>query len=670
MRTLKNIFFKRSLLTLTALFVFPLYSLAADVEILDMDLVSLMEIQITSAGRKGQNLADVPAAVYALDQEDIRSSGATSIPELLRMVPGLHVARVSSSKWAVSSRGFSGTLSNKLLVQIDGRSVYTPSFSGVYWDMQNVMLEDIERVEVIRGPGATLWGANAVNGVINIITKSASETLGGLVSAGVGDHENGSAAFRYGQQLNTDLYGRFYASHHAEDSYRYLTDESDAGDGWHVTAGGFRLDRDVRLEDTWTLQGDFYTGKEDQEAYPYWTQGALLPATVDDTIDIKGYNLIGRWQHNFTETNSWTLQAYFDYTDRQEIYIGQTHKTIDLDFQHRFQLLARQDIVWGLGYRNIDDDFKNSYMLQLLPDQQTSDLFSGFIQDEINLVSNRLWLTLGTKLEHNDYTGLEIQPSARLLWKPKEHYHLWASVSKAVRTPSRVEDGAVIVTGVVPMDPFPIVMLRGSTGFESEEIVAFETGCRYVKNANFSIDLALFYNDYKDLAEYYRADQTTIEFANGMTGSSYGLEFNGQWRPFTGLTTELNYSYLKVRMDTPDASVNDSLGTDIVTENSSPRHQISLRTAIDLNKTIRLNIMGRYVDKLKASSNLAYNQGLVVDDYLAVDVNICWSPLENLEVMLAGQNLTDSAHLEFVNEYFTPAIEIERSIYTKLTWKF
>ncbi len=580
------------------------------------------------------------------------------------------MARINSSKWAVSSRGFGGTFSNKLLVQIDGRSVYTPSYSGVYWDMQNVMIQDIERIEVIRGPGATLWGANAVNGVINIITKTAADTLGGLVSTGAGNHETCLASVRYGRQFNPDLYGRFYVNHHGEDSYQYLSDNSDSGDDWQVTSGGFRLDRDVQISDSWTLQGDVYNGQEDQEVFPYWTEGSPVPSWADETSDIKGHNLLGRWQHHYTETNAWTLQAYFDSTDRQEIYLDQEHRTFDLDFQHRFQWLSGQDIVWGLGYRYLEDHFENSYMLALFPNQERFNLFSGFFQDEINLVSNRLWLTLGTKFEHNDYTGLEAQPSARLLWKPWVHHNFWASVSRAVRTPSRAEDSGRILVGVVPYPPYPAIIVNGSSAMDVEKVVAYEAGYRYVENASFSVDFSFFYNDYSNLTDFSYLDAANIKIVNGMSGNSRGLEVNAQWQPLTWLTTELNYTYIDLQMTSSDRNAAFSSGIDIVTENSSPRHQVFLTTGIDVRKNIRLNILGRYVDQLKVPSPSAKTQGLSVDDYLAMDVNVCWSPTGNLELMLAGQNLTDSAHLEFVNEYFTPAIEIEPSVYARLTWKF
>lgn len=662
----KQLLMKLTILIVAALFICPTYITAEETEILDLDLSSLMQIQITSAGRKKQKLVDVPAAVYVIDQEDIRNSGATYLPELLRLVPGLQVSRISAGKWAITSRGFNGTFSNKLLVQIDGRSVYSPAYSGVYWDMQTVILEDVERIEVIRGPGATLWGANAVNGVINVITKEASDSIGMLASGTIGEHEDGTASVRVGKQLSSDLYGRFYVNHHSEDSFTYLADESDAHDDWGITSGGFRLDSDLGLKNSWTLQGDLYDGKSHQQVYPYWEEGALLPQKVDDTIDLKGYNITGRWEHNNSEKNSITFQVYFDHTDRQEIYIGQTHDTIDFDFQQRFQFMKRNDIVWGIGYRNIDDSFNNTYMASILPDSRRVDLFSGFIQDEINLIPRTLWLTLGTKIEHNEYTDTEIQPSARFLWKPKENQSVWASVSRAVRTPSRAEDGSKVVMGVVPSPPYPIIYAYGNKDMDAEEVLYWETGYRFLSNSSFSFDATFFYNDYENLLDFVSTDPATINFMSGMTGSSYGVEFNTEWKPLEWLKTELNYSYIELKMQ---SIPNKTTNTDIVAENSSPQHQVSLRTAVDVTKNLRWNVMTRYVDELKIPSAIAYQTGEKVDAYTEIDTNIIWAPMKNLEVMLAGQNLTDSKHLEFVNEYFTPAVEIERSFYLKITWK-
>jgi len=660
---------KGMLLPCLLLAITPATIWAANDEMLDLDLSQLMEIQITSAGRKAQNLGDVAAAVYVIDQEAIHNSGVTSIPEALRMVPGLQVSRMNATKWAITSRGFNGVFSNKLLVQIDGRSVYTPSYSGVYWDTQNVVLEDVDRIEVIRGPGATLWGANAMNGVINVITKQSSDTQGGLVTVAAGNHEIGIASMRYGTQLNKDTYGRFYIHGHARDSYQLLADETDAHDDSQLSSAGFRLDGDVGLKDSWTLQGDLYQGDHSQLMSPYWIKGSPIPLTVDDQVKSDGYNLLGRWQRKISETNSWTLQAYFDTTERDEIYLDQKHHTMDLDFQHHFQW-AENDIVWGLGYRNIADKFSNSYMVGMAPDEQTTELFSCFIQDEIALFEDKFKLTLGTKVEHNDYTGVEIQPSIRLLWKVNAGNNIWTAVSRAVRTPSRIEDNSQIVLTPLPTPPFSMISAHGNSELEAEEVIAYEAGYRYSPGSNFSVDIALFYNDYENLADFLPETPLTILFVNGMEGQSYGLEISSQWKPLSWLTADLAYSYIDLKMTSTIAMSQAFSISALITEESSPEHQISLRSSMELSETLRFNFWARYVDQLATSGQAAYSAGIIVDDYVALDLNLIWTPVEQLELMLVGQNLLESNHLEFVHEYFIPPTEIGQSLYAKITWKF
>ncbi len=645
---------------------------AAETDILELDLSSLMQIKITSAGRKTQNLSDVPAAVYVIRQEDLHSSGVTSIPEALRMVPGLQVARISSNKWAISSRGFNGTFSNKLLVQIDGRSVYSPSYSGVYWDVQNVMLEDVDRIEIIRGPGATLWGANAVNGIINIITKQSSDTQGVLLSLGAGDHEQGIASLRYGTQLGENSYGRLYISHHAQDAYQFTADGTDSKDDWDMTYGGFRLDGDVGLNDSWTLQADVYRGENNQRVDSIWDPHSTIPIQVQDSFHPKGANLLARWTHGTSEINSWSLQTYYDYFYRGDIFLQQKYQTYDVDFQHRFQFTNWNDIIWGLGYRLVKDDFNNTFQATFEPENRTNTLLSAFVQDEICLLSKRLWFTLGSKLEKNDYTNIEVQPSARLLWKPKENQRLWVAVSRAVRTPSRVEDSGKITVSMfeLPSPPYPpgTIMpftLIGNQEMDAEELLAYEAGYRYEVGSNLSIDITLFYNIYDELQTYQLTN--SLQFVNGMEGKTYGGEISAEWKPVPWLKTELSYSYIELQMD-----VDDTIDRyyETVVEESIPKHQVSVRSSVDLNQNVQLNLWGRYVDTLKIASAQAHDLGMEVDSYVELDANIAWQPNKELELMLVGQNLLDSHHLEFIQEYFTSPVEIERSVYVKLTWKF
>lgn len=645
----------------------PIPLRAAENDMLDLDLSSLMQIQITSAGRKAQNLVDVPAAVYVIDQEDIRNSGVTSIPEALRMVPGLQVARISSSKWAITSRGFNGTFANKLLVQIDGRSVYVPSFSGVYWDVQNVVLEDVERIEVIRGPGATLWGANAVNGIINIITKQSSDTQGGLVSVGAGNQEKLIATARYGVQLNDNTYGRIYLNQHAQNSNRYLADKTDGYDDWSLNQGGFRFDGDASLKDSWTVQGDYYRNDINQRNDSYWVWPFLDAQQVKDTINPEGYNFLARWTHNYSDTSSWSLQSYFDDYQREEVFVRQDHQILDIDFQHRFQPNSWHDIVWGLGYRHIEDEFGNTPQIVISPAKETTSIYSAFVQDEINLMADQLWLTIGSKLEQNDYTGTEIQPSLRLLWKPRAKHSLWTGMSRAVRSPARAEDTANVIVGMFPSSPYPFpIRVEGNPDLEAEELLAYEAGYRFQASDDLSLDLALYYNDYKNLITY-QTTATGLEFFNGLEGNTYGFELSSEWTATSWLKSELSYSYINLHIDKAD-TVSSEL--QVVAEKSSPKHQLSVRTNIAMRKNLHLNLWGRYVDQVKAATTVALRSDIEVDSYFELDANIIWQPREGLELMLAGQNLLDNRHLEFVQEQFTSPIEIERSVYAKLTWEF
>jgi len=648
----------------------PVLVLAQD-DVLDLDLESLMQIQVTSAGRKEQNMMDVPAAIYVIGRDEIRNSGATSIPELLRMVPGLQVTRIGSSQWAITSRGFNGTFANKLLVQIDGRSVYTPSYSGVYWDVQNVVLEDVERIEVIRGPGATLWGANAVNGIINVITKQASDTQGGLVSIGSGNHEKLMATARYGSQFNQDTYGRFYLYRHEQDAYETLEDKTDAYDDWLITQGGFRLDGDRGLKDAWTIQGDLYQGDRNLRVSDIWIAEPPYQTEQIGTFDIDGHNILARWEHTTSDTSAGTMQIYYDYTNREDAYLEQTNRTLDIDLQHRFQYAERHDIVWGLGYRLNSDDFSRTFQMDLTPDSDSQQTFSAFAQDEITLLANKVWLTLGSKFEHNDYSGFEVQPNVRVLWKPQDDHRLWASISRAVRTPSRIEDSGRITTLVIPPIPFvnpdiTVVSILGNSEFTSEELIAYEVGYRYLPSESISFDLALFFNNYEKLQAYNQSSPIDlIYFGNTISGEVYGLEFTTQWSPTDWLETELSYSYIDIKMEDPQALT--GIDQEAMIEGSSPKNQISLKASIALQENLHLNLWGRYVDELEKSSIVA---DFPVDDYTTLDANIRWQPVDDLELSLVGQNLFDNKHLEFISEQFTKPTEIGRSIYAKLTWTF
>ncbi|MCK5069376.1 MAG: TonB-dependent receptor plug domain-containing protein, partial [Desulfocapsa sp.] len=463
----------------------------------DMDIAQLMQITITSVARKPQNLSDSAAAVFVITQDDIHRSGVTSIPEALRMAPGLQVARVDSNKWAITSRGFAGNFANKLLVMIDGRTVYSPAFSGVYWDAQDTLLDDIDRIEVIRGPGATIWGANAVNGVVNIITKKASDTQGGLVTLGGGTHDKIMTGLRYGAAIGEDTHGRVYVKYHKQNSYEVYDTGKDANDDWDSLRTGFRVDGELAGKNSWTLQGDLYSNNENQLLSPFWIANPPYLTEKEDSFDTSGWNVLGRWQTEISQTSSWTIQAYYDYTNRDEAIMEQTHRTVDLDLHYQNQLNTRNNIVMGIGYRSVDAEFDNSFQVSVEPGDRSENLYSGFVQDEIMLATDSLWLTLGVKWEHNEFTGNELQPSGRLLWKVTDKQTVWAAISRAVRTPSEFEESGSITMGVIPTIP-PDSMkftLNGSDQYGAEELIAYEAGYRWFALANVSLDLSVFYND-------------------------------------------------------------------------------------------------------------------------------------------------------------------------------
>nr|WP_320011334.1 TonB-dependent receptor [uncultured Desulfobulbus sp.] len=647
----------------------PIAQAATANEYLDLDISQLMNITITSVAKRDQRLADAPAAVFVITQEDIRRSGVTNIPEALAMAPGIHVAQISASKWSISSRGFAGFTSNKLLVLIDGRSVYSPAYSGVFWDAQNTLLEDIDRIEVIRGPGGTLWGANAVNGVINIITKSAEQTQGGLARASFGGEGALSMTGRYGGKLSESTSARFYLTYDVFAGNRLASTGADGNDSWHPGQVGFRFDGRPNGANEWTLQGDVYENEGDQWVIPYWTAASTNYDTLDDNFDAKGGNLLGRWRRELGTDQALTLKAYYDYNKRNDAVFNLEFTTFDLDLQYETKIGQRQKLTMGAGYRSIQGEFDPSYQV-VLPDRDDT-LYSTFVQDEINLVSDRLWLTLGTKFEHNDYTGNEWQPSAKVLWKPAENHSVWASAARAVRTPSIVEQYGQVLMQRLPSIGTNIYF-TGNEDFDSERVTAYELGYRWQAKRTLSFDLALFYNEYDDIYSV-SPDLSNLPvevnnyFVNAQAGQGKGLELTVDWQPQTWLSFALAYSYLDMEI----AGDGIQAGSSWVSR-SAPKKQLSLRSSIALADDWRLNLWWRYVDTVECrdNTNITGNIPIEIDDYYVFNANLIWTPNEHLELMLAGQNLLDSEQLRYISEYQTPATEVERLVYGKITWRF
>ncbi|MBI9090189.1 MAG: TonB-dependent receptor [Desulfobacterium sp.] len=632
-----------------------------------LSIEELMGIQVTSVSKKVQNLSDSAAAIFVITSDDLRHSGVTSIAEALRMVPGLTVARIDANKWAVNSRGATSRFSDKLLVLMDGRSVYTPSFSGVYWEVQDTLLEDVERIEVIRGPGATLWGANAVNGVINVITKHTADTLGGLVSLGGGNRESAFANARYGFTLGEGTHGRCYVKAFERDEFAFETGEG-ANDDWNMVRSGFRMDSHATANNSFTVQGDIYSGNIDQQI-ELATRSVPYSLKVDDDTDVSGGNLLGRWQHTLSSTSSFTLQVYYDNTHRKEAFADEKRESVDLDFQHGLALGKRHTLLWGARYRTTRDNFSQELAAQVVPDTRRDDLFSLFLQDEIMIADNRVWLTLGSKFEYNDYTGFEVQPSARILFTPHPGHKLWASLSRAVRTPSRVERDARVVNRIFPMPPnmIPVeVTLAGNPDFDSEELMAYEIGYRFLWFRDLSMDLSGFYNDYDNLRFLTQGDliaaQGTLElpnyFNNDASARTYGGELALAWQTTKWLKLNLAYGFLDSDQDN-----DEQIGQE-------PRHQVSLRTAIKLRNDLDLNLWLRHVDNVTVIHPESPNGLYQVNDYTTLDLSLAWRPSEAMEISVVGQNLLDSSHMEIIQEYFTHPTEVKSGIYGKITYRF
>ena len=639
-------------------------------DVFDLNVDELVNVRITSVSRREERVLQADSAIYVITQEDIRRSGITHVAEALRLAPGVNVAQANSNKWAVSVRGFQGVFSNKLLVLVDGRSVYSPLFAGVYWDVQDLLLEDIERIEVIRGPGATLWGANAVNGVINIITKKAQDTQGGLVTATVGTEERTSDGVRYGGNIGKKISYRLYAKYGERDDSKLLRSDSEAKDQWSNARGGFRVDWLESKENTVTVQGDMYGGRYEQRA----TTSELTPPfeetrTKDATVS--GGNLLGRWQHHFSDTSDMNLQVYYDRTVRDESFLRQEHNTGDIDFDHHLEL-GRHELIYGVGYRVIDEKLDNSSSISFDPSHDVRHLVSAFVQDDITVIQKRLRVTLGSKFEHNDFTGFEMQPTLRVLWTPQEKHAVWAAVSRAVRTPNPAET-AITLRGSVLQggNGEPILLAQvPNRDIPSEELTAGEIGYRAMLHKNFSIDAAGFYNMYDNLrtTEVLQTRTETdpspvhllvpLQLQSRADGETFGGEISATWNVLDRWKLSANYSYLKMQLHTDRES--NSTGAENA-ERNNPVNQAHVRSYVNLPHDVELDSALYYVDHIPLTK---------ISRYVRVDARVGWRPLKKLDLSLVGQNLIDNRHQETGPSLFEQPTEVERSIFFNVRWKF
>jgi iron complex outermembrane receptor protein len=602
-----------------------------------LSIEQLMNLQVTSVSKRPERLAQTASAIEVITGEDIRRSGASSLPEALRLASNLQVAQVDSRQWAIGARGFNGTTTNKLLVLIDGRTVYTPLYSGVFWDVQQVALADIDRIEVISGPGATLWGSNAVNGVINVIMKRTKDTDGLLVSGGGGTQPQGLGTVRYGGALGSDVRYRLYGTGFARDAAA-LPSGLDAGDRWHLEQGGFRMGWDASGVNHLTLQGDLYDGRMKQ-------------LNAGD-VGVSGGNVMAKWSHSVSERSNVAAQLYYDRTNRTiPNLFGEELDIYDIDLQHQARLGARHDVVWGLGYRLMNDRVANSAALAFVPGHVTHQWFTGFVQDEIALVPDRLHVALGSKVEHNDYTGFEIEPSGRLSWQLSPSGLLWTAVSRALRTPSRI-DRELFFPGQPPY------VLEGGPGFHSEEELAYELGFRH-QHGVLAVSVATFYSRYYGLRSVEQVKppaRAPLIFGNGQDGESYGAEVTADYWLTHAWRMRAGYTELRVHIWAKRGSTDMTGGSG---ESQTPNRQFFLHSSLDLPAHLRLD------GGFRAIGDIANAQ---VPAYAELNANLTWQPTASVGLSVVGQNLLHDRHAEF--QVPLQRREIARSVYGSVEWRF
>ncbi len=607
-------------------------------ELKRLSLEELARVDVTSVSRRAEPLFGAPAAVTVVTGEEVRRSGATTLPDALRLATGMQVGRFDSRTYAVSARGFNISTANKLQVLIDGRSVYSPLFAGVLWDVPDVLLEDLDRIEVIRGPGATLWGANAVNGVVNVITKSARDTQGSLLSAGGGSEEQAFAAARHGGRAGERLFYRLYGKYAYRDALA-LAQGGSADDPLRRAQGGFHLRWERGAEDVAIFQGDLYRG--------------LIGHPVQLDTEISGGNLLGRWERTLAGGSQVRVGLYWDRSHRDSPRVFEERRdTADLDLQHRVALGRRHDVVWGAGYRTSRDRVEDSPVLGWDPNRRTISVLNLFAQDEVTLLPDRLRLTVGAKLEEHESTGLEAQPNVRLAWTPDDRRTVWASVARAVRSPSRLDEDLRIFSG-------PVLVLRGSRDFEAEELLAYEAGWRQLLGERAKLDAAVFHHEYDEL----RSQEPTpgsglpIVLANRLEGRVRGVELEVDFDLTPTWRWRAGAAWLDKELRLEPGSGDSTRGR---SEGHDPDVHGFVRTGLDLPGGVELDGTLRYVDDLPT---------LAVPSYLELDLRLGWRPRAGLELELVGRNLLDGSHLEFA-----PAgglrEEVERGAYARATLRF
>jgi len=638
-----------------------------------LSLEQLVNLVVTSPSKKEERYSQVAAALYVITADDIRRSGKTTIPELLRMVPGLTVAQIDSNNWAVSARGFTGVFANKLLVLLDGRSVYTPLYGGVFWNEVDTLLQDIERIEVIRGPGATLYGANAVNGVINIITKNTKDTQGVLASTGGGSEERFFADTRYGETVGDTSY-RIYSKYFDRDASTPTNNSliTSAHDSWRGARGGFRSDTDLSVDDTLMFSADGYYSEPGVDFSEPTLAG--VQSLRPETRYLNGANAIVKWARELGSESEVSVKGFYDHIGRDDVNFNQRRDTWELEAQHRLPVGESHDVLYGASYRAYSDNYDGSFYVDVEPPSDTVSLYTAFLQDEITLVPDHLKLTVGTKLEQYDLSGLEVLPSARLAWMPDSRNTIWTAFSRAVRSPQRFNQDGLIVLGTqtLPNGLPAAAVLRGDSDYDSETLDAYELGYRVQVSDTVAFDLATFYNNYDDLEsvepngapfltsfEGVPLIELPFRSDNLLEGETYGGELSIEYRPRDNWRLVGSYSLLNMDLRHTKGSQDQVF---LPAEERTPKNQATLRSYLELPYNLEWDSALRYMDSIPGTST---------DSYIELDMQVAWRYTKNWTLSVVGMNLLQDDHEEFaLTALNSPGISIERSVFGRVTYTF
>ncbi|MGB4498173.1 MAG: TonB-dependent receptor [Methylococcaceae bacterium] len=672
---------KSSFQIITALFCFGSMSAFADSEmdeLLNMSLEELMEMNVSIATKSEKSLSTTAAPVFVISADDIRRSGAANIPEALRMAPGVQVTQLNPHDWNVSIRGLNDQAANRILVLVDGRSVYSSLTSGTFWrDLQAMPMESIERIEIIRGAGGTVWGVNAMNGVINIITRSALNTKGGQLTAGGGSNQQGFGRFDYTTKINDEAsvrgYGNYFNVANAKGDNHF---QGQAGEGW---MSGARFDWDNKNGDkvmadlSWNENDDEESGKLTTLKPPYTKFINSVP------YNHQGGHFLTRWEHHLNDKNYWAIRASYTHGNRKDFQIQTKTNIFDFDFTHYFSLGESNNITWGGGYRRMNDEVANSLLLKLLPSDSHQDLYNAFVQDEIALDDEKRWVfTLGSRFDYYSMTRFEVEPSGSLSWHINDKHTLWTSISHTVRTPSRAQGNNMNTLIFYQMQGNLPIMLQGTgdKGIDAENSTTYQIGWRGAFSNNLTADATAFYADYSDIISTQAAGSLLINNSLGIPAvivpwladnmlyaQSVGAELSLNWQTTDWWRNYLSYSFFNLDSQTYKGRT-PIFYDGSKHEKSAPQHQISLRTNFNVTKEIDFDVWWRYTDSVVANKR-------PINDYFNTDVRVAWRPIKDLEFSVVGQNLIQTQHIEFQGDFLMPQpTYVSRGVYAKFNWQF